>query len=78
MSSADTELASIEQKKSANQQKLNEFSDGYKLKKAELKKFEQQIDEKSVQKLYKILDKKCPEALGKMVESMVALLRGQK
>jgi hypothetical protein len=46
-------------------------------KKGELKKFEQQIDKKSVDKLYKLLDKKCPEALGKMVECMVALLRGQ-
>ena len=28
-------------------------------------------------KIYKLLDKKHPEALGKMAEAMIALLRGQ-
>lgn len=45
-------------------------------KKAELKKFEQKIDEKIVKKMYKILDKKAPVNLSKMAEAMVALLRG--
>jgi hypothetical protein len=52
------------------------LSSQVKIKKGELKKFEQQIDEKSVKKLYKLLDKKSPEVLSKMVESVVALLRG--
>lgn len=44
---------------------------------AELKKFEQPIDAKTVNKIYKLLDKKAPAALTKMAEAMVALLRGQ-
>jgi hypothetical protein len=55
---------------------LNDITTQVKTKKSELKKFEQQIDAKSVKKLYDLLEKKSPEALGKMAESMVALLRG--
>jgi hypothetical protein len=55
---------------------LTELTAQVRVKRDELKKFEQQIDKKSVDKLCKLLEKRCPEVLGKMVESMVALLRG--
>ena len=75
---ADTETAKMEEDKAKFQAELNDLSSTVKQKRDELKKFENQIDKKTVGKLYKILDKKAPEALSKMCESMVALLRGQK
>ena len=75
---ADTETAKMEEDKAKFQAELNDLSSTVKQKRDELKKFENQIDKKTVSKLYKILDKKAPEALSKMCECMVALLRGQK
>lgn len=76
ISGADVECDTIDQEKGKFTAELSDLESQVKIKKSELKKFEQEIDEKSVQKVFKILDKKCPEALGKMTESMVALLRG--
>jgi len=47
-------------------------------KKKEVKKIEELINDKNVQSLYKLLEKKNPEILSIMAESMVALLRGMK
>ena len=74
---ADEESERIDLNKPKFQADLVDLSTQVKQKKAELKKFEQEIDEKTVSKIYKLLDKKHPEALGKMAEAMIALLRGQ-
>lgn len=77
ISGADDECEKIDQQKGKFNADLSDLSAQVKIKKGELRKFEQQIDEKSVAKIYKLLNKKHPEALGKMAECMVALLRGQ-
>ena len=47
-------------------------------KKKEVKNIEELINDKNVSSLYKLLEKKNPEILSIMAESMVALLRGMK
>jgi len=71
------EVKRIETNSIEYKQSLKEYRVQFKSKSDEVKKFEKSITQESVNKLYKLLQKKQPPFLSKMAECMVALLRSQ-
>jgi len=71
------EVKRIETNSVEYKQSLKEYRVQFKSKSDEVKKFEKSITQESVNKLYKLLQKKQPPFLSKMAECMVALLRSQ-